>query len=578
MRRLSRLRALLPQFALRVILPLTTMIVIVIAAGLFAYQRTLTSLLLERDRQLATLAADRIAASLDGSTRTLEALATHPDVLSDSSDRRAQVLSDAADVLEVFNAGAAIVDDVGALVTAYPVRSVAWGDGVGIEPYFVEARERLAAAYSDVRLDPATGAELIMIAAPIVNEDGAFSGALIGSVDLRTTPLGEPVRQLVIGDGGFAYVIDANGRVIFHPERERTGADLTDRPFAQDVRSGNSAAELWTSPEGERLVVGYAPLGTTGWRLVVREPWATAVAPAQIYALIITAVGLAAIGAAAYLLWRGVQRIAAPIHALAGQAARIAVGDAVPPLPPSDIHEIDALARAFSDMATKIARYRAGLRRYLGSVTRSQEEERRRLARELHDETAQGLLAVARRIELHESREADAARRAQLSDLHAMVVDVLDNVRRIGRDLRPPVLEDLGLVPALTQLVIAAREGEGAVPQTSFELVGQPRTLSPEQELALYRITQEALTNIRKHARATGLQVRLVFMDAAVRLEIDDDGVGFTLPSQLADLAQLDKFGMMGIQERVWAIGGELAIASTPGQGTCLEVIIPLVG
>lgn len=157
-----------------------------------------------------------------------------------------------------------------------------------------------------------------------------------------------------------------------------------------------------------------------------------------------------------------------------------------------------------------------------------------------------------------------------------MVADALRGLRQISRDLRPLVLEDLGLIPALRTLVRSAREGVGAVPHARLEVSGQPVGLGTEQELALYRITQEALTNIRKHARATGVRVDLAFDTSTVRLDIGDDGWGFEVPASLNDFAQRGSFGLMGIQERVWAVGGTLSIKSTPGHGTQLIVTMPI--
>jgi len=248
----------------------------------------------------------------------------------------------------------------------------------------------------------------------------------------------------------------------------------------------------------------------------------------------------------------------------------------VAPVAESQITEIDALGRDFSRMAAQIESYRAGLRRYVGAMTHSQEEERRRLARELHDETVQSLLTIARRLELYQASESDPERQARLAELQTLVSDTLRGLRQISRDLRPLVLEDLGLIPALRTLVRAAREGVGAVPHARLEVSGPPVILEAEQELALYRITQEALTNIRRHAHATGVRVDLVFDGSTVRLDIGDDGWGFEVPSSFNEFAQRGSFGLMGIQERVWAVGGTLSIKTAPGHGTRLSVTMPI--
>ena len=571
-----RFRSLLAQFTLRVIVPLALVMFGVIAASLYAYQQVVTTLLVDRDRQLAMLSAARVSEAVEGYARVLEALATSPEVQSNSAEMRATALEDAADALQFFDAGVVIVDRDGAVLTVAPPGSSPVGETVAGQDDFRSVREGLGPAFSNVVSHSRNGQDMIMIAVPILDGQEAFAGALLGAVYLNSTPLGDTVRQLAIGEKGFAYVVDGEGRVIFHPDPENIGADFTDRPFVKNVMAGESGGLLWRAPTGEPFVSGYVPIQNTRWGLIVREPWNSVVAPAQLYGAVTVLVGLAAVGVAAYLLWRGVRRIATPMRLLAEQSARLAAGEALAPVAESQITEIDALGRDFSRMAAQIESYRAGLRRYVGAMTHSQEEERRRLARELHDETVQSLLTIARRLELYQASESDPERHGRLAELQTMVSDTLRGLREISRDLRPLVLEDLGLIPALRTLVRTAREGVGAVPHARLEVSGPPVILEAEQELALYRITQEALTNIRRHAHATGVRVDLVFDGSTVRLDIGDDGWGFEVPSSFNEFAQRGSFGLMGIQERVWAVGGTLSIKTAPGHGTRLSVTMPI--
>lgn len=193
------------------------------------------------------------------------------------------------------------------------------------------------------------------------------------------------------------------------------------------------------------------------------------------------------------LLWHGVRRISAPIASLAGQSARIAIGKDIESTKPSDISEIDALGTAFSRMATQIEAYRAGLRRYAGAITHAQEEERRRIARELHDVTVQNLHGVARRLEVYQSAASDPRYQTQLAEIRGLVTEAMQDVRHIIRDIRPRMLEDLGLIPALESLVRAT--DEVGPPRVSLVVTGEPRSLSAEQELVIYRVAQEALAN-----------------------------------------------------------------------------------
>ena len=570
-------RSLLAQFTLRVIAPLTLVMLVIIAAGLYVYQQAVTALVLDRDRQLAALSAAQLTEAMTRYARELEALASSPEVHSSVALPQAISLENSAEVLQIFTAGIVVVDRDGTVISVTPAETSPVGETVAGQDYFISAQEQLAPTFSQVMTDVRSGQYMIVIATPILDDRNAFVGALLGAVDLKNTTLSEPIEKLHIGDGGLAYLVDGTGHVISHPDVANIGADFADRPFVANVIAGESGGTLWQArTTGEEVVLGYAPVANTGWGLIVREPWDSIVGSVQTYGLLMVLLTVAAVGVAAYLLWQGVRRIAVPIQLLVGQTARLAAGEIVESIPVYGIDEMDMLEHAFNQMATQIASYRAGLRRYVEVMTQAQEEEGRRIARELHDETVQSLLTIARRLELYQISETAPARLAQLAELQKMVTDTMLGVRQISRDLRPLILEDLGLIPALRALARVAPEASGERPQARLEIDGQPIDLGAEQELALYRVTQEALANVHRHARATNIWVALTFDSTAVRLEISDDGLGFEVPRSLTELAQGDSFGLMGIQERVWVLGGSLVIKSAPGQGTRLSVTLPL--
>jgi signal transduction histidine kinase len=472
-----RFRSLLAQFTLAVIVPLALVMFGVFAVSLYAYQQVMTTLLIDRDRQLAALSAARVSETVEGHAHLLEALASSAEMRSGSAARRAAELQSQTEALRFFDAGLVIADRDGAVLTVAPLGASPVGETVWQQDYFQFVRQGAAPAISNMAAHIRNGQNLIIVAVRILDGQGAFAGALLGAVYLNNTPLGDTVRQLALGEKGFAYVVDGNGRVMFHPDPEAIGVDFTDRPFVKSVMGGGSGGSLWRAPTGETFVAGYMPIHNTGWGLIVHEPWESVVAPAQQYGAVTALIELAAVGVAGYLLWRGVQRIATPLRQLAEQSARLAAGQALAPDTASPITEIEALQRDFSRMAAQIESYRAGLRRYVGAMTHSQEMERQRLSRELHDETVQGLLAIARRLELHQASESDPERQAWLGELQAMMTNTLRELRQISRDLRPLVLEDLGLIPALRTLLRAARTGVGAVPGARFEVSGRPVNL-----------------------------------------------------------------------------------------------------
>lgn len=212
------------------------------------------------------------------------------------------------------------------------------------------------------------------------------------------------------------------------------------------------------------------------------------------------------------------------------------------------------------------------LRSYVHEVTRVQDEERRHLSRELHDTAAQDLILLARGLDaLAEQIPPELAARAR--ELRARAEDTLEGLRRLSRDLRPTVLDDLGLVPALEWLV-ADLTGRAAI-DARFHLSGSVRRLPAETEVALFRVVQQALRNVERHAGARRVEVRVTFGDAEVRIDVEDDGRGFDVAEPLERLALEGKLGLLGMRERAQLVGGSLAVRSRPGGGTTVTVTIP---
>lgn len=234
---------------------------------------------------------------------------------------------------------------------------------------------------------------------------------------------------------------------------------------------------------------------------------------------------------------------------------------------------------AFQNIARDITeekRMRENLRFYLQEIARAQEEERKRIARELHDSTAQTLIALLHQLEnLMSDRAKLPVREAKaLWGFYEQIRDVLGEVRRFSRDLRPSILDDLGLLPALEWATGELQKEYGV--ETAFKVVGSERRFSPEAELILFRIVQEALRNIAKHAQASKAEVKVEFEKQKVRVAISDDGVGFQLPENLGELLHSGKLGLAGMQERVQLLGGNLKLKSKVGKGTAIVATAPV--
>jgi putative ABC transport system permease protein len=197
---------------------------------------------------------------------------------------------------------------------------------------------------------------------------------------------------------------------------------------------------------------------------------------------------------------------------------------------------------------------------------RGREEERERLARDLHDQAIQRLVGL----KFHLAEKAPDKQ----AELQPEVNEVIETLRELCTDLRPPALEQMGLVASLRSYVndFAERTGQ----PVELRIQGQEQRLTPDVELSLFRVAQEALSNAWRHAQTPKVELGLNFEPQAVRLTVCDRGRGFEVPERLGALAESGHFGLVGIHERVQLAGGELQLASRPGEGTTITVSVPL--
>jgi two-component system sensor histidine kinase UhpB len=233
--------------------------------------------------------------------------------------------------------------------------------------------------------------------------------------------------------------------------------------------------------------------------------------------------------------------------------------------------QADMLARTFNMMLEAIDdanRLRAN------QIIAAQEQERKRIARELHDETSQVLTSLLISLAILEEAITNDEARQRITETRALAHQTLRAIRNLSIDLRPSALDDLGLLPALRWYV---KEYQHKFPiEVDFQASGFKKRLPPEMETAIYRIVQESLTNIAKHAQAHTATITLREDADAVYATISDDGKGFDL-DELQRKQDRDRgLGLVGMHERAHLLGGTLAIESAPGQGTTIQFRIPL--
>ena len=269
-----------------------------------------------------------------------------------------------------------------------------------------------------------------------------------------------------------------------------------------------------------------------------------------------------------------------PLARLQEVARRVREGDLAVRAQPSPLAdaEIAQLATTLNAILDEVQRYQEQMRALSGRVIRAQEEERQRIARELHDDTGQVLTLLLIRLKLLEGQPGAERLEEQIAELRGLVSGAIDQVRQLALNLRPPALDQLGLVPALRSLATTFTANTH-IP-VKLELPREAVRLSPEQTIAVYRIAQEALTNAAKHASATQTTLAVALNQSSLRLTVRDDGQGFD-PAAFArpagkGAASGPGVGLFGMEERARLVGGTLRIVSTPDSGTRVTLELPL--
>jgi two-component system sensor histidine kinase UhpB len=345
-----------------------------------------------------------------------------------------------------------------------------------------------------------------------------------------------------------------------------------DHPGVAEALRGESGTQYAEMSNAEH-VIAYSPIPMTGWALITEEEWGHVVNPSlqatQMAPLVFVPIFILALIA----LWFGAKQIVQPLQKLESKAAALAAGD-FESIKESvgGISEVQHLQKELSEMARKVQAAQVGLHDYIGAITSAQEEERLRLARELHDETIQSVIALKQRVQLAEKLVKDQHGKKSLQELEGLAEQTVENLRRIIRALRPIYLEDLGLVTALEML---ARETKSV--SVDFHRTGHEQRLERDVELALYRIAQEALSNVARHAKAKSATLNINFSEREIKLEISDDGVGFIMPTSPTDFAPSGHFGLLGMKERSELIGGKFEVESEARIGTRVVIRIPVV-
>jgi two-component system sensor histidine kinase UhpB len=234
--------------------------------------------------------------------------------------------------------------------------------------------------------------------------------------------------------------------------------------------------------------------------------------------------------------------------------------------------QFDRLAETFNRMLSEHERHAEQMQQLSRQILQAQEEERQRLARELHDEAAQALTSLLVHLRLLERAHEPEKAQQNIQKLRELTAQALEEVRRVALDLRPTILDDLGLGAALEWRVDEFTQASGV--QAKIQMEGLERRLPREIELVFYRVGQETLNNIARHAQAKHVSVSLRRANGTISLEVIDDGIGFNPTSRPTHTPRC--LGLLGMRERLAMIDGALTLESAPGDGTRMLTFAPL--
>jgi len=512
----------------------------------------------------------------------------------------------------IFTDGIFLLDRGGNILLSYPERM----RDTSLNILSIEPVGRMLALGKPVvsniyTLEPSKK-KVLYVLVPLKDKNGKTVGVAGGQIDPTNPLLLQKLGLLDAGAREFIDIVDSNGVVVASslPSRMFTHCYRNSffttiiRERKERVASCHVCHEAGDRKEKLSTVLAFVPLETAPWGISVQELKADVFAPAANLKKLFISLGFIFIGTA-LILTLGISRsIVDPLRELIRGADRIARGDLSKPIAPKGSDEIGVLSRSFETMRAKLVQLMDGLQRYtqeletrvkertrqineshrraerlLKKLISTQEAERKRIARDLHDETLQELSAALMRIDLCRLHPEQITR-DKIDTIRDIVMQTYDGLLHTMQNLRPSLLDDLGLIAAVKSLLNIHLGKKGILYFINTAEVKDTR-FRPEVEIILFRIIQEAVVNIARHAQAENVFVHFKCDKTTVHAEVEDDGIGFDLSSLYVNVHGTDiqdrrGLGLLGMKERALLVGGAMEICSQPGVGTRIGVRIPL--
>jgi signal transduction histidine kinase len=560
----SGLRGFTLQLFLFIVLPLTILVLVVAFGSQSLHHEAMRSLVGDRDLKTVQAAASTLEREISHVGSTIQILSRN---LEGKTNFNSLILTP-DEIATTFDGGLALFANDGSLIRSSSSK-VDWitlpkqipgsfgSDKKSDTPQFSTLINSGVDSNAYIFVSVITAQKEILV--------GAFSPGQMINESIGSLSNSGQTTVMVISSSGVKGKFD----VLYHGGPIKIDESLPTHPGIEDVLNGESGINYFQSSEGEH-VVAFSPIQNTGWGLIIEEAWEDIANPnlvnTQAAPLILVPVFLLALLA----IWFGARRIVTPLQKLEKQASNLAAGDFDSiNQPVGGIEEIRNLQAELIEMAEKLKTAQQTLHNYIGAITAGVESERKSLARELHDDTIQALIALNQRIQLA-LLNTPKPQSSPMSELQTLVQQTMTNLRRMIRGLRPIYLEDLGLVASLEMLVHEMEQSSNL--PIAFSSKGQELRLDAKSEMSIYRMVQESLNNVIHHASAAHAWVELDFSENRLIVMIRDDGKGFVVSGNPVEFPEKGHFGLLGLSERAELIDAELEINSILGKGTTILI------
>lgn len=510
----------------------------------------------------------------------------------------------------IFTDGIFLLDKGGNIILNYPEKI----KDTNLNLLSIEPISRIIATgkpvISNIYSSDTANRKILFVLVPLKDKNGNHVGIAGGKIDPTNPILTNMLRFTDLGENTFIDIIDSNGIVIASSKPSRTLTYCDYKNFfssiihskKERVASCHQCHDLEKRKKSTN-VVAFVPLEMAPWGVSIQEPEADVFEPSMHMKKAFVILGAIFIGTA-FMLAMGISRsVVDPIKELIKATDRISKGDLSEPVAVRGNDEIGVLSRSFETMRERLDRSIESIKNYnlelekmvrertrkikegrqrienlLNKILSTEEEERKRIARILHDDTIQDLSAVLMKIDMcklyPEQISAD-----KIDDIRKIVLKTLDGLNAAIQNLRPSLLDDLGLEAAIKWLLNIHLGERGT--NIFYNITGaKNRRFSQEIEIRIFRIIQEAIVNISRHANAENVFVILKADNNYISVDVEDDGDGFDVNTLFQQAVHARKdfrgLGLLGMKERASLIGGSLEIYSVPNCGTRVSLKIPI--